>query len=72
MNVPRAALLLLIAAYQRVAPPHVRGACRHLPTCSHYAREAVMRYGALRGAGFAVRRLLRCHPFGSHGYDPVP
>jgi len=68
----RTLVLLLLRAYQRLAPPAVRGACRHVPTCSEYAREAVDRHGALHGLALAARRVLRCHPLGSHGYDPVP
>ena len=46
--------------------------CRYVPTCSTYAREAIARHGAGRGSWLAVRRLARCQPFGSHGFDPVP
>ena len=46
--------------------------CRHLPTCSEYAYEAVARHGLLRGSWLATWRVARCGPFGSHGYDPVP
>ena len=68
----RSLLLLTIRAYQRLAPGHVRGACRHFPTCSDYAREAVERHGALRGGWLAIRRLGRCHPLGTAGVDLVP
>src|SRR5262249_60270588 len=68
----RALLLLAIAAYQRFAPPTVRSACRHVPTCSEYGRVAVERHGALRGGWLAARRLARCHPLGTAGLDPVP
>ncbi|MCE9627859.1 MAG: membrane protein insertion efficiency factor YidD [Candidatus Eisenbacteria bacterium] len=67
-----ALLLLLIRAYQRLAPPYVRGTCRHFPSCSEYAREAIVRHGAWRGTWLALRRLGRCHPLGSAGVDPVP
>ena len=68
----RRLLLFAIAAYQRIAPPHVRSACRHLPSCSEYAREAIERHGSWRGTWLAARRLARCHPFGTAGHDPVP
>lgn len=48
------------------------GGCRFYPTCSDYAREAVHIHGAWRGGFLACRRLARCHPWGGHGYDPVP
>jgi putative membrane protein insertion efficiency factor len=46
--------------------------CRYVPSCSAYAIEAVSRYGALKGGWLALRRILKCHPFGGHGHDPVP
>ena len=51
-----------------ILPP----SCRYTPSCSAYAIEAVERYGAARGGWLAAKRLCRCHPFGGHGYDPVP
>ncbi len=48
------------------------GECRFYPTCSHYAREALKRYGPLRGTYLAFNRILRCHPFAAGGYDPLP
>ena len=68
----RQLLMFLISAYQRLAPAHVRGACRHVPSCSEYAREAITRHGAWRGGWLAMARLARCHPLGSSGLDPVP
>jgi uncharacterized protein len=58
--------------YKRVFSPLLPSACRYEPTCSVYAREAIERYGVLRGMGLATRRLLRCHPFRPGGFDPVP
>lgn len=46
--------------------------CRYVPSCSTYAREAIAEHGAARGTWLAVRRLARCQPLGSHGFDPVP
>lgn len=71
-NSVRALLLLAIRAYQRLAPASVRGACRHFPSCSEYAREAIVRHGSWRGTWLALRRLGRCHPLGTAGVDPVP
>ena len=65
-------LRVLIRAYQLFVSPVLGPRCRYLPTCSEYAAEAVMRHGAGRGVWLAVRRLLRCHPWGGSGYDPVP
>jgi hypothetical protein len=62
----------LLDAYKRFLSPLLPRACRFEPTCSVYAREAIARYGFLRGAGLSVRRLLRCHPFHPGGLDPVP
>ncbi|WP_420449436.1 membrane protein insertion efficiency factor YidD [Candidatus Palauibacter sp.] len=61
-----------IRAYQLVVSPWLPAACRYEPSCSAYAMAAVRRFGAVRGSWLGVRRLLRCQPLGSHGYDPVP
>jgi uncharacterized protein len=58
--------------YKAALSPLLPRACRYEPTCSIYAREAIERYGFRRGAGLALRRLLRCHPFSPGGIDPVP
>ena len=68
----RAIALVVIRAYGVLLSPYTRGACRYTPSCSVYAREAIERHGAARGFYLAMRRLLRCHPLGSSGYDPVP
>ena len=69
---PKKFVLALLAVYRRLVSPWVGPACRYLPTCSQYASEAVERYGIARGGWMALRRLLRCRPFGGSGYDPVP
>lgn len=66
------ALLSMIRFYRRAVSPMTPSSCRFMPTCSAYAEEAVERYGARRGGWIALKRLLRCHPFGGSGYDPVP
>ena len=68
----RAVVLALIRFYRRGISPWLPPACRYTPTCSGYALEAVTRYGALKGGWLTMRRLLRCHPWGGSGYDPVP
>lgn len=65
--------LLLITFYQKAISPYRPGCCRFTPTCSQYAKEAILKYGAVKGGFLAVKRLLRCHPFSKAGYyDPVP
>jgi uncharacterized protein len=65
-------LLALLTGYKILLSPLFAGSCRYLPSCSDYAREAVIRHGAFKGAWLAARRLSRCHPLGSSGLDPVP
>lgn len=62
----------LLRAYRLVISPLYGQVCRYHPSCSAYALEAVERHGALRGVWLAIRRLGRCHPWASGGYDPVP
>lgn len=64
--------MLLVRGYQLLVSPLLGPSCRHLPTCSQYALDAMKSHGAGRGLWLAVRRLARCHPWGSSGYDPVP
>jgi putative membrane protein insertion efficiency factor len=64
--------VLPVRIYQYCISPILPPSCRFSPTCSAYAAEAILRHGVLRGTFFALRRLARCHPFGGHGYDPVP
>jgi putative membrane protein insertion efficiency factor len=71
-SLPKLGVLGLISVYQNTIGPALPPVCRFQPTCSTYAYTAIARYGALRGGFLAGRRLARCHPFGGHGYDPVP
>jgi len=61
-----------IRGYQILIRPLLTGSCRYLPTCSEYAAEAIVTYGALRGSWMGLKRVLRCHPFGGAGLDLVP
>ena len=65
-------MLALIAFYRTCISPLTPPACRFTPTCSQYAQEAIRKHGPFRGGWLALRRILRCHPFGGSGYDPVP
>ncbi len=65
-------LIGAIRFYQRALSPLTGPSCRFIPTCSEFAVGAIDRYGALSGGWLAFKRLLRCHPFGGQGYDPVP
>jgi putative membrane protein insertion efficiency factor len=64
-------LLASIRFYRGFLSPLKPPTCRFVPTCSEYALEAIEKHGALVGLKMAVRRVLRCHPFGASGYDPV-
>ena len=64
--------LAAIRGYQVIIRPLLTGSCRYLPTCSEYAAESIVTYGALRGGWLGLKRVLRCHPFGGSGLDPVP
>ncbi|MDO6441771.1 MULTISPECIES: membrane protein insertion efficiency factor YidD [unclassified Marinobacter] len=65
-------LLLPIRFYQYAVSPLMASHCRHYPTCSQYAVEAISHHGSLKGLYLSVKRLLRCHPWAEGGYDPVP
>ncbi|HLD95634.1 MAG TPA: membrane protein insertion efficiency factor YidD [Alphaproteobacteria bacterium] len=64
-------LLLLLRAYKLIISPHLGMRCRFDPTCSVYASQAIERYGALKGSYLTLKRLLKCHPWGGSGYDPL-
>ena len=76
MNIPSRLFLLILKiflkAYQWLISPMIPGSCRHLPTCSQYAIEALELYGPYKGLWLTAKRVLRCQPWGTKGYDPVP
>ena len=65
-------LIFIIKIYQFIVSPLIGQNCRYLPTCSEYAIESLKSHGLLRGSFFTIRRILKCHPFGGHGFDPIP
>ena len=65
-------VLSLIKIYQVLISPIIGPNCRFQPTCSHYATEAIARFGVTKGSWLALRRISRCHPWHPGGYDPVP
>lgn len=64
-------LLGFIKTYQMIPGPW-HNMCRHTPTCSNYSIEAIIKHGSLKGSILTIKRIIRCNPFGSCGYDPVP
>ena len=71
-DLPQRTLIALVRGYRLLLSPWLGSQCRFEPTCSAYAEEAIVRYGACKGSYLALRRLLRCHPFARGGLDPVP
>ncbi len=69
---PRYALRVPILIYRYSLSAFIGRQCRYLPTCSDYAIQAVEKHGAIKGGWLAMKRLLRCHPWGGSGFDPVP
>ena len=65
-------MILLIKFYQKCISPFLPKMCRFTPSCSQYFIEALQIHGVIKGSYLGVRRLLRCHPWGKSGYDPVP
>jgi putative membrane protein insertion efficiency factor len=64
-------LIALINLYRVFVSPLTGGQCRFYPSCSHYAEDAIKKYGALKGSLLSIKRILRCHPFNPGGFDPV-
>jgi hypothetical protein len=65
-------VIVPLRLYQLLISPLLPPACRYFPSCSNYMLQAVRKHGAFRGTWLGLRRLCRCHPWGGHGYDPVP
>lgn len=65
-------VIIPVRLYQMLVAPLLPPACRYFPSCSNYMIQAVQKHGALKGGWYGARRLLRCAPWGGHGYDPVP
>lgn len=72
MNVAQKFLIYLVFLYRRYLRRFVAARCRYRPTCSEYMIQAIQIHGAWKGLYLGIRRLLRCNPYGSSGYDPVP
>lgn len=68
----RLIFIKLIRGYQYLISPLSPPCCRFVPSCSQYAVDAVTRYGVFKGSWLSIKRILRCNPWGSGGYDPVP
>ena len=65
-------LILLIRGYQIIVSPMLGSNCRFMPTCSEYALESLKTYGLIKGTYLTIKRIGKCHPWGSNGYDPIP
>jgi uncharacterized protein len=62
----------VILSFPWIISPWLGNKCRYTPTCSHYGIEALKKYGPIKGMWLTIKRVARCHPWGGHGYDPVP
>ena len=71
-NVIRRIFILPVLFYQYAISPLFPSTCRYTPTCSTYAKEAVLKHGIFKGTWLAIKRIGSCHPWGGSGYDPVP
>jgi hypothetical protein len=68
----KAVAIAFVKFYQYCIRPLLPNACRYTPSCSEYSIEAIKKYGAFKGSWLGIKRISRCHPWGKHGYDPVP
>lgn len=71
-KLPGKFFILLIRFYQAAISPYFMPSCRYTPSCSAYGIEAIQKYGALKGGWLILKRLVKCHPWGGSGFDPVP
>ena len=71
-NILLEVVVIPVRLYQWIISPLIPSSCRHVPTCSQYTIEALKNHGILTGTYLSIHRILRCHPWGTHGYDPVP
>jgi putative membrane protein insertion efficiency factor len=71
-NILKLPFLAIIKLYQLIISPLLGPNCRYHPSCSEYAKQAIEKFGVFKGGILAIKRLFRCHPWGGHGYDPVP
>ena len=67
-----APFVFIIKLYQKLISPFLPSSCRFQPTCSHYAKDALLAHGILKGSFLGIKRVLKCHPWGGSGHDPVP
>jgi len=67
-----AVFILLVNVYRYVISPIKPATCRYVPTCSEYTLQALKKYGPFKGLYLGIKRILSCHPWGGHGYDPLP
>ena len=65
-------LVIIIKLYQFIISPLTPPSCRYSPTCSQYSLEALKKYGIIKGVSLTFKRLIKCHPWGGSGYDPIP
>lgn len=72
MTIGKAICVALIRFYQLTLSPILGASCRHTPSCSQYTLEAIQEWGVFKGIWMGTKRISRCHPWGTHGYDPVP
>jgi uncharacterized protein len=70
MNIKRLFILPIIL-YQKVISPFFPGSCRFNPTCSEYSKQAILKYGVIYGIFLSFKRIIKCHPWGGHGNDPL-